>query len=95
MTITKRRPAGAARNWAADVDLSAAILAYQRAAKFMGEAQMKTAEASEQYRQARDTEDAAQRALWTARDQLLTEAETVHLPGSPGGGRPVKDNPQA
>lgn len=74
----------------------------------MGEAQVKTAEASEQYRQARDTEDAAQRALWTARDQLLAEAEQVHLPGSPAvsagearraddlpGPRRVADRPQA
>lgn len=78
------------------MDLSKAILAYQQAAKFMGEAQAGTAAASEQYRLARDTEDAASRALYTARDQLLAEAEKVHLPGSPQRTpRPVKDSPQA
>lgn len=78
------------------MDLSAAILAYQRAAKFMGQAQAGTAAAAENYRQAKETEDAAQRALWTARDQLLTEAEQVILPGSPSpAARPVADRPQA
>lgn len=48
----------------------------------MGEAQAGTVAASERYRQARDTEDAAQRALWTARDELLAAAEQVQLPGS-------------
>jgi hypothetical protein len=75
--------------------MTAAIRAYQAAAKFYGETQAATAAASAKYHEAMETEQAGYRALHTAREQLLTAAEAVPLPDKVPLTRPVKDNPQA
>lgn len=77
------------------MDLSEAIRAYQAAADYYGETQVEIAAASERFQQATTAQQTAYGVLQTAQQELLKAAREVHLPGKPGPGRPVKDNPQA